>query len=161
MDLNSHTNLESRAITYYWDKINSLSAKTSILYDYTIDNKGYDIDAQIVKKELLPFGGSYDVGKIAQEVKVRKFPSTDWKAQGGLILEKMKVDKMNEGDLYTTFLTDCSYTFRVTKELISKCKLIKKKMNHRTASDLQNSGEKIYKEVYLLPLIFGIKKSYN
>ncbi len=159
--LTGHTALEARAITYYWNEINSMSAKTNVVYEYSIDNEGYDIDAHIVKREMLPFGGSITSTTVQQEVKVRNFPSTDWKATGGLIMEKMKADKMSEGDLYTSFLKDCSVTYVITKDLLKKCSVIKKKMNKRTASDLQGSGEKVLKDVYLLPLSLGIKRAYD
>ena len=161
---NLKTNIarEEKATKWMWDTTNSNSGSTGYVYKYKITNDGYDLDAEVQKYELdildYPNLMMSPIQSVYQESKVRDFKSDKYTT---LILEKYKADKLlskGQGNLYSNFCKDAVVTFRITDQLLEKSNLTVMNLPSCSSSDLNNSKRK--KEVYLIPVRFGSKKSY-
>jgi hypothetical protein len=163
-DLRTNIQKEESGTRWMWDTTNSCSGNTGIVYKYKIVNDGFDLDAEIDKYEIQPFGNGEELfdmptSSVYQECKVRyikhkKYPT--------LFLEKKKaIKEMNkgEGNLYTNLCTDLCITFKVTQKLLDSSNQCERWLPACSSSDLNNEFE--WKDVYELPIKFGSKKLYN
>lgn len=163
-DLKTNIQIEERATRWMWDTTNSNSGNTGVVYKYKITNDGFDLDAEVDKFDIQPFGENGELfdkptSSIYQESKVRDFKTDRYPT---LIIEKYKADKMlakGQGHLYSNFCKDAVVTFRVTDKLIRNSE--KTKMWLPKTSSIGLNNEKELTDVYLLPIKFGNKLTYS